>query len=358
MKILAPSIARYLQAKRGYPFAREYDIRQPGIINLASNENPYGPSPGALAAIRREAKLVERYPDPSYTTVRKAIAKFLRINRRCIILGNGSDELMELICKAFVAEGDRVLIPIPSFAFYEIVCEISGGIPRFFQLPDFEWDGLLEATDGVKLAFIGRPNNPTGTGPPIEMLEELARRVKLLVVDEAYVEFSGSNALPLIRRRRNVILLRTFSKAFGLAGLRIGYAVGYPKVVGILNRLRAPFNINRLAQAAVIAALEDREYVRGVVQRTVKQRKWLTLRLKNLGLKVLPSDANFLMVDLSPWELSAPELCTILERKGILIRDLSGFRGAGESFVRITVGKPWQNRRLVEVLEELREALA
>jgi len=177
------------------------------------------------------------------------------------------------------------------------------------------------------------------------------------VIDEAYGEFSGMGAILLAIKRKNVIVLKTFSKAFGLAGLRIGYAVGNPNLIEVLEELRAPFNVNRFAQTAAVAALRDLQYMRKVVRKIRIEREWLFSRLSDLGLEVFPSESNFLMVSLKPWKITAPKICTLLAERGIFIRELTGFRGAGENFVRITVGKPRQNRKLVAALKDIRRNL-
>jgi histidinol-phosphate aminotransferase len=208
--------------------------------------------------------------------------------------------------------------------------------------------------EDARLTFIGRPNNPTGNGIGIDGLRELLEVGKLVVVDEAYVEFAGYSVAKDAARRENLLVLRTFSKAFGLAGLRVGYAIGSPELIEALEQIRAPFSVNSLAQAAAIAAIRDRRYLRGVITKIQKGRTYLRRELSRLGMRVLPSDANFLMVDVTPLGTDAPALCEFLAKKGILIRDLSKFRGAGSSWVRISVGRPEQNERLVAALKKFK----
>ncbi len=354
--MISKRVGEMLRAGASYPLAREYDIRIPGAINLASNESPYGPSPAVLRALRRELEFAGLYPDPRARQLKRAIGDYIGVDASCVAIGNGSDELMDLICKVFLDPGDRVLIPIPTFAMYELSCRANGGEPVFYKLPNFEWrvEGLKRAAKGTGLAFVGRPNNPTGNGLSLEGLRELLGAAKLVVVDEAYVEFAGYSVAKLAVRRKNLLVLRTFSKAFGLAGLRVGYAVGSTKLIEPLERVRAPFNVNRLAQAAAVAAARDQQYLRRVVARIRDGRTYIRRELVELGLKVLPSDANFLMVDVSPLGVDAPRLCDFLAKRKIFVRDLSSFRGAGSKYVRITVGTPQQNRRLVGALKKMK----
>ncbi len=354
--MISKRVREMLRSKASYPLARKYDVKSPGTVNLASNESPYGPSPRVVRALRREITRVGLYPDPRATELKKEIANYVGVETGCITIGNGSDELMDLACKAFLDPGDRALIPLPTFAMYELVCMGSGGTPRFLTLPDLQWrtGDLRRALGGVKLAFLGRPNNPTGNGISQEGLRYLLRSGKLIIVDEAYVEFAGGSVARMAPKFANLLVLRTFSKAFGLAGLRVGYVVGNLRLIKVLESIRAPFNVNRMAQVAAIEALRDRMYLRKVVGAIRKNRAYLRRELSKLGLRVLQSSANFLMVNVTPLKTNAPKLCDYLARKGVLIRDLSNFRGAGPSWVRISVGKPEQNERLVKVIKQFK----
>lgn len=354
--MISKRVRALLRSRASYPLAREYDVRSPETVNLASNESPYGPSPRVIQALKREVTRAGLYPDPRATELKKAIAGYVGVKVECLAIGNGSDELMELACKAFLDPDDRALVPLPTFAMYELVCRGNGGTPKFFPLPNFEWriGELRRALGGVKLAFFGRPNNPTGNGISPEGLQDLLKIKKLIIVDEAYVEFAGESVAKLAPKSKNLIVLRTFSKAFGLAGLRVGYAVGNPTLIKVIESIRAPFNVNRMAQVAAIAALRDRTYLRKVVGAIRRERGYLRRELSELGLRVLPSDANFLMVNVMPLKTNATKLCDFLAREGILIRELSNFRGAGPSWVRISVGKPEQNERLINAIKQFK----
>jgi histidinol-phosphate aminotransferase len=345
-----------LRLRVSYPLAREYDVRAAGAINLASNESPYGPSPRVLRALRREVARIGSYPDPRATELKRAIGNYVGVEAGCVAIGNGSDELVDLACKAFLNPGERVLIPLPTFAMYELACRVNGGVPKFLELFNFEWRAaeLKRALKGVKLVFIGRPNNPTGNGISLEGVRKLLVDGKLLIIDEAYAEFAEYSVARLAPKQKNLLVLRTFSKAFGLAGLRVGYAVGNPKLIEALEGIRAPFNVNRVAQAAAVAALRDKRYLCKVVAMIKQGRAYMRRELTKLGFKVLPSDANFLMVDVSPFGLDASEICDFLSERKIFVRDLSNFRGTGSNYVRITVGTPRQNGRLVGALRKLK----
>jgi histidinol-phosphate aminotransferase len=353
--MLSKRVRRMLEDRVEYPLTKPArGIKVDEIIKLSSNESPLGPSPKVVEAIKRESGRVGNYPDPKSKELKRVIGEYLDVDASQVAVGNGSDELVDLVCKAFMDLGDEVLIPIPTFSQYEIACRVNGGEPRFVELPDFEWraEPLVRALSEVRLAFISRPNNPTGNAISEKGLGELLDTGRLVVVDEAYAEFAGYSVVGMSKKYDNLLVLRTFSKAFGLAGLRIGYAVGSEELIGALDRVRAPFNVSVLAQVAGVAALSDKRFLRRVRNVVKDGRKYITEELKKLGLQVLPSDTNFVMANVTPLDTDAPTLCDYLARQGILIRDLSGFRGAGPDWVRISVGTPRQNKLLVMALKE------
>ncbi len=348
MSGISKVVREYLESSSSYPFATSYSA---GAINLASNQCPYPPSPRVRAALRHVLKDLNFYPDPWAEELRKKISAYTGIPVDQIQLGNGSDELLDLVCRLLLNPKDKVLIPVPTFSIYELRSRLVGAKPVFFSLPGFRWsEKILRQTKRVKLVFICRPNNPTGNSLPKDLLTSLLETRKWVVVDEAYVEFSGDSVQDLVRKWENLIVLRTFSKAFGLAGLRIGYALLPKEVSGWLREMRLPFSVNSLALVAASAALEDLPYMRRVVERIRKERERLRARLQEMGLEVLPSEANFLMVR-TP--VDADRLVSTLERKGILIRSLSRFRGAGKEWVRITVGRREENNKLISALGDV-----
>lgn len=354
-EILSKRVRELLDSGAFYPLAKEYNIKSG--INLASNECPYPPSPRAIRTAILESKKINVYPDPSAKKLKIEIANYLGVNIDNVVVGNGSDEIIDLICKAFLNPTDKALIPLPTFSMYELACRSNGGRPKFFQLREFEWktDELVSALADVKMAFIARPNNPTGNSISSSGLFQLLKSGRIIVVDEAYAEFSGYSVSKLTQRYENLIVLRTFSKAFALAGIRVGYAIGSQRIISVLEKIRAPFNVNRIAQAAAAAALRDGRYLREIVEKIKKGREYLRNELSKLGIKVFPSDANFLMADVSSFAGDAPTICSFLEKKGIFIRELTNVRGAGENYVRITVGTPQQNKKLISALKKFKK---
>lgn len=354
--MLSERVRKMIEAGVAYPLAESAEEEEE-LIKLCSNENPLGPSPKAVEIIEREAEGIGEYPESSSIELKKSIGDYVDVNPPQICVGNGSDELMDLICKAVMDPGDKALIPIPTFSQYELACRANAILPKFVELEDFRWNSedLVGKMGDVKAAFIGRPNNPTGNSISDEGLKELLETGKVVVVDEAYGEFSGYSVVDWIQDYDNLIVLRTFSKIFGLAGLRAGYGLGKIELVRALERVRPPFSVNRLAQRAAIAALEDEEFLSESKEMILEEREYLRRELEDFGFEVLPSDANFLMASPRPLGANAAEMRDYLSREGILIRNLSSFRGAGPDWVRITVGTPEQNKRLIKALNKWME---
>lgn len=351
--MLSQRVREMMAAGDSYPLASSYESER-DVIKMASNENPFGPSPKAVEAVKSEIENLDEYPEPSSWELKEAIGDSLGVNPYQICLGNGSDEIMDLACKAFLDPGDSVLLPIPTFSQYGLAAKANAMNTETVQMDNFRWDvdSLLKAMGGVQMVFLGRPNNPTGRSIDKEELKKLLESGKMVIVDEAYGEFSGDSVVDWIGDYENLLVLKTFSKAYGLAGLRVGYGVGEKRLIKGLELVRPPFSVNRLAQSAACAALDDKEFLGKTLETVHQGREYISEQLKKLGFEVVPSEANFIMASPEPLGTNAPELCEYLSERGILIRDLSGFEGAGQKWVRITVGTRDQNKRLIEVLRK------
>lgn len=361
----APHILALSAYEPGKPvdeLRRELGIER--IVKLASNENPYGPSPHAIDAVQGDALALHRYPDPRGHDLREALAAHHDVSSNELCLGNGSNELIDLICRVFASRGDHVVFGDPSFPCYRIgsiAQELETTAVPLRESVQWNVDDLIEAvTPKTKLLFVANPNNPTGSYIPQRDLERLFRDVPdwvLVVVDEAYFEYVDADdfveATELRGLRERMAILRTFSKAYGLAALRVGYAVATPDVVEHLNRLRAPFNVGTPGQHAARVALGDQEYLRKTVAATVRDRKGLTTSLEAEGLRVAPSQANFVLVDVGRPGRAVYES---LLREGVIVRPM---RAPIESCIRVTVGLPEENTVFLEALRRvLRETRA
>jgi histidinol-phosphate aminotransferase len=356
-ELAQPHIRELVPYPPGKPLAElERELGVTRAIKLASNESPLGPSPQVQRALAGALGTLNRYPDGACYELRRAVADSLGLAPEQLIFGAGIDELLEFAVKAFVGPGDEVLFPWPSFAMYPIVTRFCAGTPVAVPLDasyQIDVERLLAAvTPRTRLLFLANPNNPTGRSLGEAQVRALAERLPgsvILACDEAYREYvrrpDFPDTLRLLRERPATLLLRTFSKAYGLAGLRVGFGAGDPELIGLLERTRHPFNVNSLAQLAAQTALADHEHLGRVVQLAHRGLEQLEKGLRELGYECVPSDANFLLVEFGPGAL---ELEQRLLRRGIITRSLRAF--GLERHLRITAGLPEENERLLEAL--------
>jgi histidinol-phosphate aminotransferase len=347
-------LAPYVPGKPVEELERELGID--GSIKLASNESPLGPSRRVVEAILAEAENLNRYPDDSCFHLRSALAKHLSVAPEQLCFATGSDGILELLAKCFLAPGDEALFPWPSFAMYPIATKGAGATP--VQVPlDRELRADVDATlaavtPKTRILFLANPNNPTGTSLGAaafaRLVKELPERV-ILVADEAYIEFvrraDFPDTLAALAERPTLISLRTFSKAYALAGLRVGYAIASPELVSFLERARHPFIVNSLAQVAALAALADREHLDRIRKVTHAGLAQLEAGLAKLGLRYAASDANFICIEVGP---GADALQDRLLRRGLITRPLGGF--GLTTHLRVSVGTPEENERFLSGL--------
>ncbi len=350
------AISPYQPGKPVEELERELGIKE--AVKLASNENPLGPSPRAVEEIKRHLNGLNRYPDGSGYYLKEKLSERLGAGPDEIILGNGSNELLDIAVRTFMTREDHAVMAWPSFVVYPLAIQSIGA--KATRTPLTKWRHDLQAmADAVqeetRIIFIANPNNPTGTINRKDEFDKLMSRVSddlLVIVDEAYYEYVTDPEYPdtmeYFREGRNLLILRTFSKAYGLAGLRIGYGIGRAEILAEMNKIREPFNTNSLAQAAALAALGDGEHLRRSVEINNEGKRFLYREFERLGLEYIPTEANFIFIP--KLSLPAPELYDRLLRHGVIIRPM------GQEAVRVTIGLPEENRRLVEALEaELRK---
>jgi histidinol-phosphate aminotransferase len=349
-------IAPYEPGKPVEELERELGIHD--AIKLASNENPLAPSDRVQKAIIDALPTLNRYPDGSGYYLRQALARKHGVTADHIVLGNGSNELIELIVRTFLRPGDEAVVPHPSFVVYPMIVQAAGGIRVMVMLRDYRID--LEAmaraiTPMTKIVFVANPNNPTATivtGDEVSHFMSKVPERTIVVFDEAYTEFAQGpdfpDTLEHISQGRKVMVLRTFSKAASLAGLRIGYGVADPDAVALMNRIRQPFNVNSLGQVAALAALEDESHTLECVRMIEAGRHYLYDEFNAIGVKYVPSRANFILVDIGR---SASDVYQRLLKEGVIVRPLTSF--GMESALRITVGTPQENRRLIKALRKV-----
>ena len=335
--------------------ARELALPAEDIIKLASNENPLGPSPAALKAMQKVLGNLNLYPDGNAFYLKQRLAEKLGLQPANLVLGNGSNEIIEFVGHAYMAPGVDVVVSQYCFAVYPLVAKLFGANLITVPAKNYGHDlpAMLKAiTPQTRVVFVANPNNPTGT---VVLRKELARFVEqvpeyvLLVLDEAYIEFLDDPAdfVELIRRgaNPNLLLMRTFSKIFGLAGLRLGYGIGHPDLVALLEKVRQPFNINSIAQAGALAALDDAEHVRRTRENNVRGLQFFADAFRRMKLKFIPSSANFVLVHVGEGQ----RVFEAMQKQGVIVRPMGGYQ-LGE-WVRITVGTPGENERCLGALQ-------
>jgi histidinol-phosphate aminotransferase len=337
--------------------ARELGRPAADIIKLASNENPLGPSPAALAAMQTVLASLNLYPDGNAFYLKQKLAANLGLEPAHLILGNGSNEIIEFVGHAYLAPGVEVVVSQYSFAVYPLVTKLFGA--NLITVPakrhGHDLPAMLQAiTPQTRVVFVANPNNPTGTVVAREELVGFASQIPanvLLVIDEAYLEFLDDPADFVseikLGQKPNLLLMRTFSKIFGLAGLRLGYGIGHPDLISAFEKIRQPFNINAVAQAGALAALDDVEHLRRTRANNFTGLTFFEKAFRDLGLEFIPSAANFILVRVGDGQ----KVFESMQRQGVIVRPMGGYQ-LGE-WIRITVGTPPENERCLDALKNV-----
>jgi histidinol-phosphate aminotransferase len=348
----------YVPGKPVEEIDRELGIK--GSVKLASNENPLGPSPMALKALLNDLvnappqNSLNRYPDGSGYYLKKALSEKLSVNEDEIVLGSGSNELVDIAARTFLQPGDEAVMARPSFVVYQMTTRALGAKPVEVPLKDYAHDlsAMGDAvTAGTRIIFIANPNNPTGTINRKSEFDTLMQRIPdgvLVVVDEAYYEYvtdpDYADSMKHFREGRDILILRTFSKIYGLAGLRIGYGIAKKDIITEMNKLRPPFNTNSLAQKAAIWALKDENHLQTTREINEQGKRYLSREFSSLNIKYVPTEANFFFL---PLELDARVLYNKLLEQGVIVRPM------GPGGIRVTIGLPEENKRFIEAFKKV-----
>lgn len=349
------AIAPYQPGKPIAELAREMALAEEDIIKLASNENPLGASPRALAAMENVLMEIARYPDGNGFQLKSALAEKYAVALNQIVLGNGSNDLLELAARAFLAPGTSAIYSQYAFAVYPLATQATGA--RGIETParDYGHDlkAMLDAIcDDTRIIFIANPNNPTGTLLDGAALEHFLGQVPdtvLVVLDEAYTEYlpeaARSDSIGWLKKYPNLLITRTFSKAYGLAGLRVGFALGHSDVVDLLNRVRQPFNVNSLAQAAAVAAMLDEAFLEECVEINRKGMEQIKAGFERMGLEYIPSHANFVTVKVG----NAAAINHSLLKQGVIVRPVANY--GMQEYLRVSIGMEAENSKFLQALE-------
>ena len=357
---LNPALANLPVYQPGRPIeevARELGLPAENVIKLASNENPLGPSPKALQAMEKALRTLHLYPDGNAFYLKRALAEKLALTPENVVLGNGSNEIIEFIGHGFMRPGAEVVVSEYCFAIYPIMAKMFGA--ELVTVParglGHDIAAMLGAiTPKTRVIFVANPNNPTGTLAERAEIQRLVREVPpdvLLVLDEAYIEFldEPEDLLPLVRNgeRPNLLLMRTFSKIYGLAGLRLGYGIGHARLIAAFEKVRQPFNINALIQAGALAALQDEAHITRTKQNNAEGLRYFARELKALGVEFVPSAANFVLLKVGDGQRIFEEL----QKRGVITRPMGGYKLP--EWIRVSIGTPAENGRCVAALKEI-----
>lgn len=315
------------------------------VINLSSNENPYEPSEAVKNAYMRSLSKINRYPDASYSKLKKAISDYTGVESERIAVGCGSSELIWCICEALIEELDKVVIPMPTYSLYTIYVMLRNSSILMPVFENYELKPDFFEEERPKLTILCSPNNPTGNVVEKRVVEKIAESSEFLVIDEAYAEFAEETLLELALQFDNLIILRSFSKFFGLAGLRIGYAIASKEVANGIEKIRLPFAISSPAVEVAISAIKSLDYYIELKKKIISERERVFREIKKLGLTVYPSKANFLLVK------ATDDLFEFLLSKRIVVRNLVNLFGLEGKFLRITIGRKEENDELLKLLE-------
>ena len=354
------ALAPYQTGKPIEELTREYGVSD--VVKIASNENPIGCSPHVTLAITEQLGQLSRYPDGNGYYLKQALADFNDVNVDQITLGNGSDDLLDILARSFVGADDAIVYSQYAFIVYSMLAKMQGAMDVEVPAQRFGHDlkamsQAVQDNPNTKIVFIANPNNPTGTQLEHGELREFVASVPssvLVVLDEAYIEYSPeSNNRALLDEFDNVVIVRTFSKAYGLAGLRIGYALSSVPVADLLNRIRQPFNVSRVALAAAAAALADQDFIEQVGLTNEGQKRWLEKQFDALGLGFVKSYANFIMVEIEVEmeDTTAASIYQALLEQGVIVRSLDNYDLP--TWLRVTVGAAEENTRLIDTLRSI-----
>ena len=352
----------YVPGKSQDEIASDFNLNKNEIIKLGSNENPWGPSPKAMKAIEDEIKSINRYPESQLHELVDQIAKYSDVDPSQVIIGgDGADEIIDVLAKTFIDDGDEFIVPIPSYMYYEYLLKQYGAKPVYAK-----WDleeNKLDAqsifdsiSKKTKMIFLCTPNNPTGTLIEKDVLRDIAAKNPniLIVIDEAYFEYSEVTNKDLINEFDNIFIIRTMSKVLGLAGMRIGYGLACDEIIEYMHRIKPVFSLTRLSFVAALNTFKDTQYITESIKKGIESRQYLYDEVSKIdGLKIFPSKSNFLLINVKDTGFTASELAFELMKKGIIVRDCTSFKGLDEYWIRISICTLEDDEKFIKILKEV-----
>lgn len=352
----------YVPGKSQDEIASDFNLKKEDIIKLGSNENPWGPSPKAMEAIKNEINSINRYPESQLHELVSEIAKYSGVkDSQVIIGGDGADEIIDVLAKTFIDNGDEFIVPLPSYMYYEYLLKQYGARPVYakwdLEKNCLDVDSIFDAiTDRTKMIFLCSPNNPTGTLIDKSDFVEIASRNPdvLIVIDEAYFEYSEVTNKDLIDEFDNIFIIRTMSKVLGLAGMRIGYGLACEEIIEYMHRIKPVFSLTRLSFAAALNTFRDTEYIEESIKKGIESRQYLYDEISKIdSVHVFPSKSNFMLIDIHDTGFTAAELALELMKRGIIVRDCTSFKGLDEYWIRISICTLEEDKKFIEIFKEV-----
>ena len=352
----------YVPGKSQDEIASDFNLKKEDIIKLGSNENPWGPSPKAMEAIKNEINSINRYPESQLHELVSEIAKYSGVkDSQVIIGGDGADEIIDVLAKTFIDNEDEFIVPLPSYMYYEYLLKQYGARPVYakwdLEKNCLDVDSIFDAiTDRTKMIFLCSPNNPTGTLIDKSDLVEIASRNSdvLIVIDEAYFEYSEVTNKDLIDEFDNIFIIRTMSKVLGLAGMRIGYGLACEEIIEYMHRIKPVFSLTRLSFAAALNTFRDTEYIEESIKKGIESRQYLYDEISKIdSVHVFPSKSNFMLIDIHDTGFTAAELALELMKRGIIVRDCTSFKGLDEYWIRISICTLEEDKKFIEIFKEV-----
>ncbi|MCL2688026.1 MAG: histidinol-phosphate transaminase [Methanobrevibacter sp.] len=354
----------YVPGRSQDEIAEEFGLKKEDIIKLGSNENPWGPSKMALSAVGEELNTINRYPESNLSDLKEEIANYSGVNVDEIIVGgDGADEIIDVLAKTFMESGDEFIVPLPSYMYYEFLFKPYGAIPVYgkWNLDDNTLNlvSVLNAiTEKTKMIFLCSPNNPTGTLIPqediIEVLEKTKDKDVIVVVDEAYFEYSKINNVNLIKNYSNVFIMRTMSKVLGLAGMRIGYGLANAEMIQYMHRIKPVFSLTKLSYIAALNTLKDKKYIEESIEKGIESREFLYEGLSKIdSLNVFKSYSNYILIGIKETGFTASELSKELLKKGVIVRDCTSFKGLDEYWIRVSIGTIEEDKKFLTIINDI-----
>lgn len=351
----------YVPGRSINEIAAEYNLKKENIIKLGSNENPMGPSPKAMAAVESEISKISQYPESGLGDLKEEIARYSRVlPEQVIIGGDGADEIIEMLGKTFIDPGCEFIVALPSYMYYEYTLQNYEAVPVYAR-----WDveenrldvqSVLDAiSEKTRLIFLCTPNNPTGGLIDKKDIKTILEATDaLVVVDEAYFEFSLVDNVDLLDNYSNLFIMRTFSKVLGLAGMRIGYGLSNSEIIEYMHRAKPVFSLTKLSHAAALATLRDTDYIKKSTELSIASREFLYDEISKIdNIRIFESKSNYLLMDIRKTGMNAAELSKKLLKNGIIVRDCTSFKGLDEYWIRASVGTLEQDAKFVKILREL-----